>query len=1505
MCVTKNGGDAKVECQEWRLFAEKDVTKMENLHISGDLSSETLQTGYIKWPRKPLKANESEGYVASASSSLGFAQYVLFNERLVGLNTEYWSTSQTYNTSTGAHDNTVSTTDVNGATHYGEWAQIQLPQKIALSFFKVYPRAYNAGTWVLERSPNSGSVLGSDDGVNWYLVNKFSGITYTLESTKSGEKIDIQSSKSYKYYRFVFTSVQAGGGAGDRIDMMELQLFEAATGVGAPPTSAKLQVHGSLGLAKGSALYAGDSVVAEFPKHDRPLTKYPEVAMTASTVGGYTVSEPTNTFHSNSAFRLHQAFDDSITSNWETFGGSYDTSTRDPQTSGSYVVTTVASGTTYYGVYAQMLAPFGVKVSHVDIRPQNTYGLERLPGIAVFVGSNDGTTWTLIRSVTNNSGALNAYTRYNVNATRAYKYIRIIWNKLTTAGTTTSFRDRAAASEIKIFGTEEGDESVDVVHRSVPNKPGQQQLAVYWDANDSNSYSFADSDAVYDLSGNGVTGAIAGTNGFDTEYNAWVFDGSGDYIDGTLDNPSGDWVHSTSFWYRQDSVVTANWDYLYHIGTATNGGGSLFAFYHTGLLAFSNYSLASVRRTFTPTIGQWYHFTVIYSGGGVTPENVSVYLDAKLLLSTYNQGNGSSLSLSANTNIRLGADNSVSAGSATHGSIANFRLFSKALSADQVRELYEYDAERFGHRTNVVALHKGNLGVGVTHPTARLEVAGADGLQEYPPRVISVFDYHTYIEDHGNFNFYSSQSGTNYFNYSSWNFTRAFANGITDRSTAWHGDSWVTSSPGLYQAVAVYAPAVTSGGGVRKSTLKDGSVFFGEWIEMHSPSAINITNVVTNARQNYGKSRGIGKFVILGSNDGHSWEQAGYGAVEPHDNSSSTDAGGYGVKNDEKATKVSTNSNGRFYTHHRLVVTHIMGSRAATNHPQYSSVASEIVNVAYLRFLGTPAPSSLEDGHLTLGKALTVPRFSGHAAGAETPRAESLVVHYDTTVDSVASGSTVVDTSGNGLNGIFYNNTSYSSSDRALVFDGTDDYIKVNNTGVSGDYVHSISFWIYNNNHATNPFWIGENIDGKRINIYLPTSGIDYSFRGDTVSTTSLPPINRWWHLAVTYNGTQGITGRKIYIDGVEQTTVHTGTAAALNITDGVMYLGTNFQQGSDLDGKMSKVKIWNVALTADEVAAEYALGRTGKALNITDTAVCLGGTVPRAQLDVRGSARFDGNVGIGTANPTLTLDIHSGVTRIGRRLPTGSVHDADKRDTIYMGRWDGPTLTEFTGMACQVGSYSDMGYGNCGNQASIKFFTWGCNYSSSRSVFEIRGSGESYTSGTLVSSDDRLKTSEEYIENALDTILKLKPQKYIKHNFDYIEVTEDEYSNVVDGNVFVEKSNLYVNVNDLIYHSPTNTWYKQTLSNGGIEEAGIMVQDVWYDAPELRYLVSPSTDANIKEIRDEIFTDPQEDPDYSDWGKESAHLNYTSLIPYLIKSIQELHDENKSLKRRIETLEN
>ena len=69
----------------------------------------------------------------------------------------------------------------------------------------------------------------------------------------------------------------------------------------------------------------------------------------------------------------------------------------------------------------------------------------------------------------------------------------------------------------------------------------------------------------------------------------------------------------------------------------------------------------------------------------------------------------------------------------------------------------------------------------------------------------------------------------------------------------------------------------------------------------------------------------------------------------------------------------------------------------------------------------------------------------------------------------------------------------------------------------------------------------------------------------------------------------------------------------------------TLIRSGANLNGSISNFKLYDVALTADEVAAEYALGRTGKSLNITDTAVCIGGTVPRAQLDVRGSMTING----------------------------------------------------------------------------------------------------------------------------------------------------------------------------------------------------------------------------------------------------------------------------------------
>ncbi len=123
-------------------------------------------------------------------------------------------------------------------------------------------------------------------------------------------------------------------------------------------------------------------------------------------------------------------------------------------------------------------------------------------------------------------------------------------------------------------------------------------------------------------------------------------------------------------------------------------------------------------------------------------------------------------------------------------------------------------------------------------------------------------------------------------------------------------------------------------------------------------------------------------------------------------------------------------------------------------------------------------------------------------------------------------------------------------------------------------------------------------------------------------------------------------------------------------------------------------------------------------------------------------------------------------------------------------------------------------------------------------------GDGEVYGN----SSDDRVKHNETYIKNAVQTIMKLKPQTYDK-------------CDTLDANAFIEH-----------------------------RESGFMAQDLWYDVPEMKHIVVLARTANpTPEKPPAPSDDPADDPDYSTWGEELSTLNYQQIIPFLAKAIQEI----------------
>ncbi len=304
--------------------------------------------------------------------------------------------------------------------------------------------------------------------------------------------------------------------------------------------------------------------------------------------------------------------------------------------------------------------------------------------------------------------------------------------------------------------------------------------------------------------------------------------------------------------------------------------------------------------------------------------------------------------------------------------------------------------------------------------------------------------------------------------------------------------------------------------------------------------------------------------------------------------------------------------------------------------------------------------------------------------------------------------------------------------------------------------------------------------------------------------------------------------------------------------------------------------------------------------------------------------------MGVNSISPSYKLDASGDIRSIGKLIvqtnnsQNGVVCTGTDGGISYYGYQDGDPGIKFTRTSVFTGEDSEytlsvlpaVGGTPRGNAVHL---------GSSSNYWRRTYTDKIYRNNEHTLSDDRIKTGETLVENATETLLKLKPQTYDKHSFEFDKFTEEEYSNVSsDNTVFSAHSNCWVDQTELIENTIDEReefpYIRRRLTEQAQKETGLIAQDIYYDCPELRHLISLPSDATPAEEKPTGSDDPQEDPDYDSagWGTESASVSYTQLIPVLVKSNQELHERivehdaqiadlesaNDAKQRRIDELE-
>jgi len=175
------------------------------------------------------------------------------------------------------------------------------------------------------------------------------------------------------------------------------------------------------------------------------------------------------------------------------------------------------------------------------------------------------------------------------------------------------------------------------------------------------------------------------------------------------------------------------------------------------------------------------------------------------------------------------------------------------------------------------------------------------------------------------------------------------------------------------------------------------------------------------------------------------------------------------------------------------------------------------------------------------------------------------------------SGSSAADSSGNNNTGTLINGPTWTAGkiDGALSFDGVDDYVQVGAQDVAAPW--SASCWVKREDSSNSNSSILESSNySLKLEQYSNTNKVGFTEYGVADYTFSYEaPIGSWVHL--TFVATE--TETRLYVDGVLMDT----TPDSISCPMGQISSATR-----PVKGIMDEVRIYNRALTADEVLALF-----------------------------------------------------------------------------------------------------------------------------------------------------------------------------------------------------------------------------------------------------------------------------------------------------------------------------